>query len=277
VRVANDASTLVVTSRKPSAHKPIMQQCNEHALSPAKLRKEGGDSCLLGADTSPQKSRSRSPGKEKIEALRGLSVRSSISGAKNLSGSNSKPDVATELPNSKNKSNSTTSSLKSENKVKEEVHPVILPPFPSLFLVLFFYLILLLMQGYTVEIKDRLKAVFGDKDSEATLTVPAAKSTEDDSINIMPSPVKQAEHCQSPTPSVATYFPGRIGSGVFNDLALSVKRLFQQQLKKFIPKKEGDLANICQEVEQIYGTLSSFQADYLGLKNSVKAYLNAVG
>ena len=92
----------------------------------------------------------------------------------------------------------------------------------------------------------------------------------------MPSPVKQAERCESPTPSVATYFPGRIASGVFNDLALSVKQRFQQQLKKFIPKTEGDLANIRQEAEQIYETLSSFQADYLGLKNSVEAYLNEV-
>ena len=53
--------------------------------------------------------------------------------------------------------------------------------------------------------------------------MPAAKSIEDDPINIMPSPVKQAERCESPTPSVATYFPGRIPSRVFNDLALSVK------------------------------------------------------
>ena len=104
--------------------------------------------------------------------------------------------------------------------------------------------------------------------------MPAAKSTEDDSINIMQSPVKQAERCQSPTPYVATYLPGRIASGVFNNLALSVKRCFQQQLKRFIPKIEGDLTNICQEAEQIYETLSSFQADYLGLKNSVEAYLN---
>jgi len=44
----------------------------------------------------------------------------------------------------------------------------------------------------------------------------------------MQSPVKQAERCQSPTPSVATYFPGRIASIVFNNLALSVKQRFQQ-------------------------------------------------
>ena len=85
----------------------------------------------MGADASPQKSRSCSHGKEKIEALRGLGVRSSISGAKNLSGLKNKPDVATKLPNYKNKSNSATSSLKSENKAKGEAHLVILPPFPS--------------------------------------------------------------------------------------------------------------------------------------------------
>jgi len=58
---------------------------------------------------------------------------------------------------------------------------------------------------------------------------------------------------------------------MFNDLALSVKQCFQQKLKKFIPKAESNLANIHQESEQIYETLSSFQADYLGLKNSVEA------
>jgi len=141
VKVVDDASALVVTSGKASGHKPIMQQRNEHALSPAELRKEGGDSSSLGANTSPQKSRSCFPGKEKIEALRGLGLRSSIIGAKNLSGSKSKPDVATKLPNSKNKSNSVTSSLKFENKAKREVHLVILPPFPSpfFFVPLFFF------------------------------------------------------------------------------------------------------------------------------------------
>jgi len=39
VRVADDASALVVICGKASAHKPIMQQRNEHALSPAELRK----------------------------------------------------------------------------------------------------------------------------------------------------------------------------------------------------------------------------------------------
>jgi len=107
--------------------------------------------------------------------------------------------------------------------------------------------------------------------------VPAGKSAEDNSINIMPLPVKQAEHCESPTSSDVTYFPERIASGVFNNLALSVKQRFQQQLKKFVPKTEGDIANIRQEAEQIYETLSSFQADYLWLKNTLEAYLNEVG
>ena len=133
MRVVDTASVLVVTSSKANAHKPIMQKPNEHALSPTELGKEGGDSSSLGANTSPQRSRSCSPGKEKIEALRGLGVRSSISGAKNLSGSKIRPDVATKLPKSKNKSNSATSSLKSENKAKGKVHLVILPPFRSFF------------------------------------------------------------------------------------------------------------------------------------------------
>lgn len=133
VRVVDAASVLVVTFGKANAHKPIMQQPNEHALSPAELGKEGGDSSSLGTNTSPQRSRSCSPGKEKIEALRGLGVGSSISGAKNLSGSKIRPDVATKLPKFRNKSNSATSSLKSENKAKGEVHLVILTPFPSLF------------------------------------------------------------------------------------------------------------------------------------------------
>ena len=47
-------------------------------------------------------------------------------------------------------------------------------------------------------------------------------------------------------------------------------------MKKFIPKIEGDLTNICQEAEQISEALSSIQADYLGLKNSVVSYLNEV-
>jgi len=45
---------------------------------------------------------------------------------------------------------------------------------------------------------------------------------------------------------------------MFNDLDLSVKRHFQQQLKKFILKIEDDIVNILQEAEQIYKTLSSF-------------------
>jgi len=106
-----------------------MQQRNEYALPPAELRKEGGDSSSLGADASPQKSRSSSFGKKKIEALRCLGVRSSISGVKNSSGLKSKPDSATKLRSSKDKSNSVMSSLKSKRKAKGEMYLVILPYF----------------------------------------------------------------------------------------------------------------------------------------------------
>ena len=63
---------------------------------------------------------------------------------------------------------------------------------------------------------------------------------------------------------------------MFNNLALSVKQRFQQQLKKFTPKTEDNIINIRLEAEQIYKTLSSFQVDYLGLKSTVKAYLKEV-
>jgi len=77
-------------------------------------------------------------GKEKIEALRGLGIRSSVSGAKNLSGSKSKPDTVTKLPTSNGKSTSTMSSLKLKIKTKGEVYLVILPL--SLLFILFFWL-----------------------------------------------------------------------------------------------------------------------------------------
>ena len=57
-----------------SAHKATIQQSNEHALSPVELRKEGGDSYSLGSDTSRLRSRTCSPRKEKIEALRDLRI-----------------------------------------------------------------------------------------------------------------------------------------------------------------------------------------------------------
>jgi len=84
------------------------------------------------------------------------------------------------------------------------------------------------MQEHDVEARDRLEAAFGSKDSQATLTVPIAKSSRDDSIDIMPSPKKKAGCSQSPTPSVSVYFPRRIASNVFSVLALSVKQHFQQ-------------------------------------------------
>jgi len=84
------------------------------------------------------------------------------------------------------------------------------------------------MQEHDVEVGDRLEAAFGSKDSEATLTVPIAKSSRYDSVYIMPSPKKKAGRSQSPTLSISVYFPGKIASNVFSDLALSVKQRFQQ-------------------------------------------------
>ena len=83
--------------------------------------------------------------KEQIEALRGLGIRSSISGVKNLSGSKSKPNSVIKLPSSKDKSKSATSSLKSNSKPKGEAHCVILAPFSLYFILFFADVILLLM------------------------------------------------------------------------------------------------------------------------------------
>jgi len=74
--------------------------------------------------------------------------------------------------------------------------------------------------------------------------VPIAKSSGDDPIHIMPSPKKKAGRSQSPTPSISVYFPRKIASNVFSDLALSVKQRFLQQLKSFAPKTEDDITNI---------------------------------
>jgi len=115
-----------------------------------------------------------------------------------------------------------------------------------------------LIQEHDVEVRDRLEFAFGNKDSEATLTVPIAKSFEDNSINMMPSLEKKAEHSQSCTPSVLVYFPRRIASNVFSDMALSVKKHFQQQLRRFTPQTEDDIINIRLEAKKIYETLSSF-------------------
>ena len=67
VRVADDASALVVTSDKASAHKPIMQQHNEHALSPAELRKEGGGSSSLEQTNLPKKVKVIRLGKRRLK------------------------------------------------------------------------------------------------------------------------------------------------------------------------------------------------------------------
>jgi len=55
----------------------------------------------------------------------------------------------------------------------------------------------------------------------------AAKLNKDGFVDIMPSPVKHAERCELPTPSGSTYYPRRTMFGIFNKLALSVKRRFQ--------------------------------------------------
>ena len=89
----------------------------------------------------------------------------------------------------------------------------------------------------------------------------------------MPSPKKKAGHSQSPTPFVSVYFPGKISSNLFSDLAFSVKQCFQQHLKRFASKIEDDIINIRQEDKKIYETLSSFQVDHLELKNTVETYL----
>ena len=98
VRVVDDASALVITYGEVIVHTPTMKQSNEYALSLGECRKEGGDSYSLVVDTSPQKSKSFYLGKEKIKALRGLDMRSSVSKAKNLSGSKTKPNSITKQP-----------------------------------------------------------------------------------------------------------------------------------------------------------------------------------
>jgi len=100
-RAADDVSAVVVTFGRISTPKPVVLPTDKHAQSPVDLEKEGGGSCSLELETSPQRTRTCSPGKEKIEALKGLGIGSSISGAQNLSGSKSKPNNATSLSSAK--------------------------------------------------------------------------------------------------------------------------------------------------------------------------------
>ena len=71
-RAINDAFTVVFTSGRISTPKPTALQIDKHAPSPADLEKKGGGNSSLGLETSPQKTGTCSPGKEKIEALKGF-------------------------------------------------------------------------------------------------------------------------------------------------------------------------------------------------------------
>jgi len=82
------------------------------------------------------------------------------------------------------------------------------------------------VKEHDVAARDRLAAAFDSEDSVVTLTVPIVKSSGDDSIEIMPSPKQSVLSLLSP--SVSVYFPGKIASNVFSDLALSVKQRFLQ-------------------------------------------------
>ena len=64
--------------------KPTAQSINKHAPSPANLEKEGSGSSSLGLETSPQRSRTCSLGKDKIEALKGLSTGYFVGGARSF-------------------------------------------------------------------------------------------------------------------------------------------------------------------------------------------------
>jgi len=83
-RGTNDAFAVAATSRRMSAHKPIVLLINMHAPSPADLEKEDGDSSSQGLETSPKRGRTCSPRKEKIKLLKGWGSRPSIDVAKNL-------------------------------------------------------------------------------------------------------------------------------------------------------------------------------------------------
>jgi len=128
-RAADDPSAVVVTSRRVSVPKPAVLHIGKHALSPVDLENEGGGSSSLGLETSPQKSRTCLPGKEKIEALKGLGIGSSVGRVGNLPGSKSKPNSATILSNTKRK----FCNAHSKNQVGGEVCLAILPPLTLFF------------------------------------------------------------------------------------------------------------------------------------------------
>ena len=123
--------------------KPAVLQIDKHASSSVDIENEGAGSSSLGLETS-QKSKICSLGKEKIEALKGLGIGSSVGRAGNLSGSKSKPNSAMSLSSTKRKSSNATY-LK--NQVEGEVYLVILPPFNSFFFSFFSFLFLFSFKG----------------------------------------------------------------------------------------------------------------------------------
>ena len=105
-RAVDDTSAVVVTSGRISAPK-LAVSTDKHAPSLADIEKEGGGSSSLGLKISPQKSRTCLSRTEKIEALKGLGIGSSVG---DLSSSKSKPKSATSLSSTKRKSSNVTCS-----------------------------------------------------------------------------------------------------------------------------------------------------------------------
>jgi len=117
-----------------SAPKSAVLQIDKHAPSRTDLEKEGGGSSLLELDTSPQKSRTCSPGKKKFKALKGLGIGSSIGKARNLLGSKSKMNSAMSLSSTKQKSSNATYS---KNQVRRCISLSCPSLTPSFFVSLF--------------------------------------------------------------------------------------------------------------------------------------------
>ena len=82
-RAADDAFIVVITSGRISEPKLAVLPTDKQGPSLIDLGKEGDNSSSLRLEISPH-SRTFSPRKEKIEALKGLGIRSSIGRARNL-------------------------------------------------------------------------------------------------------------------------------------------------------------------------------------------------